>query len=297
MKKRIPAIVFMIVLLIGAAVFSVQAGQVPDPAGVYDAAVKMTEENVLSGGNITASCPYCGTDAQWEELPAITSVAHIKGSKHYYLSKDLSNSTYYHFYGTACLHLNGHSITSSARAIYTETGSTLNIMGSGSVTGIGLSHSTCDRGGAVDNCGTLNLCGGTFRHAGSYPVITSRSSKGGINVYNGTVISGTSGRSGSNIRLYLSYLNVYGGLIENGIAEQGGNIYGGERSKVNIAGGTITGGTVYLAENAASLTLSGKPQVDVINLFDGPKADISGLTQGASILVSEASYIYRVRFT
>ena len=286
MKKRLLLTMLVSVLLICATVFVAHAQTAEDLNGIYAKAVEMTDNGVFaSGGTVTAACPYCGTEAQWEPLPAITKVMKIDEAKHYYLSKDLSNSNYYHFNKKACLHLNGHNITSSARAIYVETNTYLNIMGDGNVCGKGLAHSTCDRGSALDLAGIVNLFGGTYTHTGEYPVVTTRSSSGGISIYDGTRITGTSGLNGNNVRVYTGYLKVYGGIIENGIAEQGGNIYGGKNAKITIAGGTITGGTVYMAENATSLTLSGSPKVDVINLFDGPKANISGLTEGADIQI------------
>ena len=281
MIKRIYTTLALSVLLLIAGTFAVQAAD----SDIYTDAVQMTSSGTFTGGSVTATCPACNTSVQWEPLSSISTVKHIKEDGHYYLSSDLSNKNYYHFYKKACLHLNGHSITSSARAIYVETGATLNIMGDGTVTGKGFSHSTCDRGGALDIAGTVNLYGGTYKHSGDYPVIAARSSTGGLNIYNGTRIAGTTGRSGSNVRVYVSYLNVYGGVIENGIAEQGGNIYGGKNAKITIAGGTVTGSTVYMAENATSLTLSGAPKVDVINNFDGPAASISGLTEGADIQI------------
>lgn len=292
MKTHMP-ILFLIVLgLVLTGIFSQEAAAAQDLNGIYAEAVAMSSDSVFSGGGeVSAQCPRCGTQAQWKPLNAITAVSHIREDGHYYLSRDLSNKNYYHIYGKVCLHLNGHSIKSSARAIYVETNATLNIMGDGTVSGVGISHSTCDRGGAIDNAGTVNLFGGTYQHTGDYPVIATRGSKGGMNIYDGTYITGTSGYNGSNIRVHTCYLNVYGGLIENGIGTQGGNIYGGKNAKVTIAGGTVTGGTVYMAEAAASLTLTGSPKVDVINLFDGPKADISGLTQGADIaIVSQGAF-------
>ena len=286
MKKFICLFVLTVSLVTVGVLFPVNAIQSDDPNGIYTQAIQMTENSIFSsGGTVNATCPYCEASVSWEPLSSISSTQHIKEDKHYYLAADLNNSTYYHFYKNACLHLNGHSITSSARAIYVETGAALNIMGDGTVTGKGLYHATCDRGGAVDNCGTLKLFGGTYKHTGSYPVLTSRSSTGGISIYDGTLVQGSPVQNGSNVRLHLSYLNVYGGVIENGIAEQGGNVYGGKNAKVTIAGGKVTGGTVYMAENSASLTLSGAPEINVINLFDGPKADISGLTAGANIQI------------
>lgn len=285
MKKFFPLFMLVIVCIAATVVFSAKATPPDDLNTVYAAAVQMTENNVLSGGTVTAQCPYCNVAATWQPLSAITSNQEFKNGGHFYLTKDVSNKAFYFFYKNSCLHLNGHNITSTVRAIYAETGSVLNIMGDGTVTGKGLSHSACDRGGALDIAGVANLFGGTYKHTGGYPVVTTRGGKGGISIYDGTRITGTSGISGSNVRVYVSYLNVYGGIIENGIAEQGGNIMATKNAVINIAGGTVTGGTVYMREDATSLTLSGSPKVDVINNFDGPAADISGLTEGADIQI------------
>ena len=285
MKKFLPFFLLALLCIAATVVFSAEATPPEDLNTVYATAVKMTADNVLSGGTVSAQCPYCGITATWEPLSAISSVRHIKSDGHYYLTEDLSNKAYYHFYENACLHLNGHSITSSARAIYVETKAHLNIMGDGTVTGHGFANNTCDRGGALDIAGTVNLFGGTYKHNGDYPVIASRGSSGGISIYDGTRITGTSGYNGSNIRIHVSYLNVCGGVIEKGIGTQGGNIYGGKNAAVTISGGTVTGGTVYMAENSESLTLEGSPKVDVINNFDGPMVGISGLREGADIQI------------
>jgi len=285
MKKFFPFLLLLILCV--AAAMAIPAGATPpeDLNTVYAAAVQMTENNVLSGGTVTAQCPYCNESAVWQPLGAITSNKEYKNGGHFYLTQDVNNKAFYFFYKNSCLHLNGHNITSSVRAIYAETGSVLNIMGDGTVTGKGLSHSACDRGGALDIAGVANLFGGTYKHNGDYPVVCSRGGKGGINIYEGTRITGTSGYNGSNVRIYVSYLNMYGGIIENGIGTQGGNIMGTKNAKINIAGGTVTGGTVYMREDATSLTLSGSPKVDVINNFDGPAVDISGLQAGADIQI------------
>ena len=229
--KKYFLILPLVLVCILSGVFVAQA----EAKDIYAQAVQMTTSGVFTGGTVSAGCPACGKTVSWEPLTAIsgTTVPHIKTEKHYYLAGDLSNRTYYSFESKVCLHLNGHNIKSSARAIYVETGSVLNIMGDGEITGVGLSHSTCDRGGALDIAGTVNLHGGTYRHTGDYPVIASRGSKGGINMYDGTRITGTSGHNGSNVRVYVSYLNMYGGTIENGIGTQGGNIYGGKNAKIN----------------------------------------------------------------
>ena len=273
----------LLLLCVLCTVFSVMAAQAGE-TDIYTAATEMTADNLLPGGTVTAHCPKCDKDVTWTPLGNFSGERkEFKDGGHFYLEKDVANSGFYFFYKNACLHLNGHNITSSARAIYAETGSVLNIMGDGIVTGKGLANSTCDRGGALDIAGTVNLYGGTYKHTGSYPSVVSRGGNGGINIYNGTRITGTAGVSGSNVHIYVSYLNVYGGIIENGIADQGGNIYAGKNARITIAGGTVTGGTVYMAETATSLTLTGAPKVHVINNFDGPKANITGLTEGADI--------------
>ena len=137
MKKNL-----FLFLLVIAAVFctvcAVQATEPTDGNGVYTEAVKMTQDGVFaSGGKVTANCPACDKTVTWEPLTAIsgTTAPHIKTDKHYYLSGDLRNQTYYSFESNSCLHLNGNSITCSARAIYVETDASLNIMGDGTVTG------------------------------------------------------------------------------------------------------------------------------------------------------------------
>jgi len=140
MKKRTFFLLLFAILLIAASSLTVsaEAGN-----GVYEQAVQMTKNGVFSTGDtVSAECPVCEKTVSWTVLPSIGSTMLIENGGHYYLASDVSNLSYYHFYKTSCLHLNGHNITSSARAIYAETGSTLNIMGDGTVTGNGLSHDT-----------------------------------------------------------------------------------------------------------------------------------------------------------
>ena len=287
MKKKLFLLLLVMAVAVFGAVCAAQAAEPADYNGIYAEAAKMTQDGVFaSGGAVEANCPYCSKTVTWNPLPRITTTKEKEYDTdgHYYLPSDMSNSSFYAFYANGCLHLNGHDITSSARAIYVHTGFNFTIMGDGTVTGKGLSNSTCDRG-AVDSCGNLTLCGGTYKHTGAYPTLVSRSTKGGINVYDGTLVEGTSGISGSNLHIYNSYLNVYGGVIRGGIANQGGNIYGAKGAKVTIAGGTVTDGTVYMSDVSTSLTLTGAPKVDVINNFDGPQITVGDLTQGADIQV------------
>ena len=181
--KKFFLIATLLLLCVLTTVFSVMGAPVADE-DIYAAATQMTANNVLSGGTVEAHCPKCDKTVTWTPLPnGITKNQEYKSGGHFYLDQDVSNKAFYFFYKNACLHLNGHNITSTVRAIYAETGSVLNIMGDGPVTGVGMSNSSCDRGSALDIAGVANLYGGTYKHAGAYPVVTTRGSKGGLNMF------------------------------------------------------------------------------------------------------------------
>lgn len=235
--------------------------------GIYAKATKMTEDGVFAeGGTVTAQCPHCGEDAQWEPLKAVEDRDKVIGTHHYFLAGDLENIYYYYFGNGSdtaegaqiCLHLNGHSIrntladtSDNARAIYVETDAVLNIMGEGTVAGAGKQV----KRGAVDVRGILNLYGGNYESTSTkYPVIQVRYSTAEVNVFQGSRV-GTENMDATGIYLQLGTVNVYGG--------------------------TLWGKTDIL-ENTA-VTLAGAPVISLLDLTSGVKVTLGELTDGANI--------------
>lgn len=70
-----------------------------------------------------------------------------------------------------------------------------------------------------------------------------------LNIYNGNLYGGTSGKNGGNIYVaHCSILNVYGGAIHHGTAASGGNISASSHGKINLLGGRIYGGYPEVAK-------------------------------------------------
>ena len=274
---------------------------------VHTEAEKMTDDGVFAaGGTVTAVCPVCGTEEQWIELNSLDNPK-IEQDGHYYLSGDLNVTTHYGIYANICLHLNGHNITSSQRAIYVDATSTtlwtLNIMGEGTVTGAGVDHAIPR--GAVDVGGSVNFYGGTYVASGSNPAMTARGYNGrsivniydgaefvapntsllvqsqAVNMYGGMVTSGTVSLPGAS----RSSFNIYGGTVSNSNEGQAAVDAGGSKADLLIAGGEITG-TVAVGATVKSVTVSGAPVVKALDLTSGKLLTIGALDVGADIFVS-----------
>lgn len=281
---------------------------------VHTVAEKMTADGVFNaGGTISAVCPVCGTEEQWEDLAQIAPST-LTTDKHYYLSKDLNTTKLYNFTSNCCLHLNGHNITSTVRAIYSEgiydrasasyTIYTLNIMGEGIVSGGGVNHATLPKG-TIDIGGNVNFYGGTFVASGNNPALCARGFNGrsvvniydgtefvapnislfvqsqAVNMYGGKITSGTVKTPGTAACSF----NVYGGSIANSNAEQNAVDAAGSKASVTIAGGTING-KVNVAADLKEIIVSGAPVIENLDVSSGKKLAVGELEQGAKITVS-----------
>ena len=280
---------------------------------VYENAVQMTTEGVFSeGGTVTAICPVCGTEEEWIDLAEIAPTS-LREDAHYYLSKDIDISTHYGFYSNACVHLNGHNITSAARAFYVEgiydkdtavyTIYTLNVMGDGVVTGAGLAHATIPRG-VYDVGGNVNFFGGTHISNSNYPAVTGRGFYGQsvINVYEGTEFRGNN----VSILARSQAVNMFGGTVTAGTVKVDGestcevnlnNVTisnsnvgqnaihaAGEKGTLNMSGVTVNG-VVVAGSNLKSLVLSDKIVIDELHIGDGFLVTLAGLAEETDISV------------
>ncbi len=111
---------------------------------------------------LPTTCPACSaTNVTWEALPAEGATVGPDTTKHYYLASDMTfdgttlltvaNST-----SKLCLHLNGHTLTTSGNIYSNASGSQINLMGD---TGIVNYNGT---GTFVDTIGKINVYGGTY---------------------------------------------------------------------------------------------------------------------------------------
>lgn len=229
------------------------------------------------GGDFVADCPACGAvQVTWKAIKGNNRVGYNTAG-HFYC-KDITQNPHTQFIGidtaiTVCLHLNGESLRNVGRIAVTGGDGKINIMGSGSVTGLGTTSGDYKQGVlVVQNKGTINLYGGTYRseladmpvaylqHADSvlnlYTGAVMDSSvghnvdviNGKLNVCGGDIRGGTSAGSGGNIRVRSLYgvVTMYGGSISGGTstaANAGGNVYLTGNSRFEMFGGKIYGGT------------------------------------------------------
>ena len=266
------------------------------PAGQVQAAQESFDNSNLSFGlGNTAYCPACEKTVAWTALGGDIKAAYwLKDGGHYYLSKDI-NSTAIDGAITvnttagkaACLHLNGHNITSTVDCTVTYYSTTtygaLNIMGNGTVSGAGVSASEKWRAATLNvrEGGELNLYGGTYtKGASNAPVVWVWA--GNVNMYDGAklvgtdqnlstysstvylqneganfymhggeITGGTNLNSGGNVLVNNGAFVMNGGTISGGKANgyHGGNVYV-KSGSFTMNGGTISGGTaVYHGSN------------------------------------------------
>lgn len=229
------------------------------------------------GSDYVADCPACGaTQVTWKAIKGNARVGYNTGGHFYCL--DITQNPHTQFIGidtqiTVCLHLNGQNLRNVGRIAITGGNGTINIMGSGSVTGLGTTSGDYKQGTlVVQNKGTINLYGGTYRsELPDMPVAYIQHADSVLNLYTGAVLEasvghtvdvingklnicggdirgGTSAGSGGNIRARSLYgvVTMYGGTISGGTstaANAGGNVYLTGNSRFEMYGGKIFGGT------------------------------------------------------
>ena len=249
---------------------------------------------VFEEGTNNAYCAICKKTVQWTAFSgSITAARWVQDGGHYYLSGDLSSTaidgaitsatTAGNF---ACLHLNGHNITSTVDCTITTYGTTpgsLNILGNGTVSGGGTVASEVWRAATlnVTHGAVVNLYGGTYtKGASNSPVVWVFNGK--VNLYDGAKIlgtkqnlstyssgvylqnaeanfhmhggeitGGTNYNSGGNVCINNGSFVMDGGVISGGVAQNyhGGNVYL-KAGSFTMNGGTVSGGTAtYFGSN------------------------------------------------
>ena len=268
-----------------------------------------------------ADCPVCEESVKWTALSGEKTAAYwLSDGGHYYLSGNLSSSaadgaiTVNTTAGNAaCLHLNGHDITSSAGCTityYQSSPGTLNIMGTGTVSGSGVVAASKWKAATlnVTKGATLNLYGGTFtKGASDAPVVWVWA--GETNLYDGAKIVGTSadvGNYSSAVLLQNAEASFYmhGGEISGGHNKNSGGNVCINNGSFTMTGGSISGGTavsyhggnVYLKAGSFTMTggsISGGSATyygnNVYTNDTGVTAEISGGTITDGSLYVEAS--------
>lgn len=250
----------------------------------------------------TALCPVCEKEVTWTALVAGDTGVALDDGDHYYLADDQtytgSGNSFVSAPGsgtkTACLHLNGHDLTATAtRAIYGSAG-TLNVMGSGNVSGV--AGSTAGAGSAIQintggANGTVNLYSGTYQQAegaGSDEYTLNIADNGGkINIYADATVKGNI--SGNAIRMGTSNLvntavGVYGGQIDGNIVTGGANQSKGKVNSLLLDNAKVSGTVDVVGVNALKVR-----HATVIQLLRLDQKNtlltMDRLTDGASITV------------
>ena len=246
-------------------------GEIPfDPNTVYQQAADMDFTTTDPDGKVTAECPVCREEVEWNVLPAnpnTTSITSVE-SGHYYLSDSIDytqNKGLYNFTKKqVCINLNGQNMVSTARAFYTENASSvLNMMGEGTVSGVGYMGTGSNAGkgfGTFDLTTNANFYGGTYISTGAGPAIGNRKTSAGealVSIYAGTTV-----------------------INEN---PEGCAMHVMGNGSVAINGGTVTGNVI---DNASKgITVSGAPVINALDLTNGETIVVGQLTEGAAITV------------
>lgn len=148
-------------------------------------------------------CSVCQETVQWTAVfgnnKASTTRVGDSKSGHYYLSGDVSLPTDVNNFATAatgktlCIHLNGKNLTYGSRIAIAYANSTLNILGSGTVTILPYTGNFAGNDACiyVANSGTLNLYGGTYRTTdATRPLLLVSNASGTVNIHDGVELQG-----------------------------------------------------------------------------------------------------------
>lgn len=206
-----------------------------------------TENLKFAKDGKTAYCPVCKAAVEWTAYEGANDSAKnaLSGSDHahLYLTKDLTYTKSALVSNVpTCLHLNGFNITADGGATAIDAYKTMNIMGTGVITGNGdLAFGSAISAGILYPA-DLNIYGGTFKKDAENwdaPVIMVGAKGGKVNVYGGTIDA-----TGTSTDTFASALHLVGaedGLIE--FTMNGGEIKGGTSGTNDAVG---SGGTVYV---------------------------------------------------
>ena len=220
-------------------------------------------------GTYNGYCAVCERNVAWYPVTTATSYAfgnQAMAGDHFYLAEDRAKYTHIgndsttdsNTNSTICLHLNnktlGGQLTASVET--DKAARTLNVLGSGNVTGTSSSgwtlrvrnskntmniyggNYTATAGNVMNQAGGyLNIYGGTFTGCANKSALNLAG--GTTNMYGGTVY-GVSAVNGAAVYNNATF-NLYGGLISGGeTTGHGGTVYA---KNMQMHGGTIIGGS------------------------------------------------------
>lgn len=274
--KKLIAIVLALVLALTVAACAQNKAPVNE---------SFTENLKFAKDGKTAYCPVCKKAVEWTVYEGANDTAKnaLKGVNHahLYLAKDLTyKKTALVSSVPTCLHLNGFNITADGGATAIDAYTTMNIMGTGVVTGCGeMAFGSAISVGILQPA-DLNIYGGTFKtEAGNSdaPVIMVGAKGGKLNIYGGTIDATGISTDMFSSALYLLgaedaliEFTMNGGEIKGGASGtndavgNGGSVYVGY-AKFAMHGGTISGGTaaggnggnIFFSANAKDILING----------------------------------------
>lgn len=250
-----------------------------------------------------AVCLVCEKVATWTALVGGATPATIEAGGHYYLPEDLTYTGTDAAFITAlsgtdkvfCVHLNGHNLTAeNGRALYGSS-STLNVMGSGIVSGrkgSGWADGSTVQSNTSNVNGTINLYSGTYQQAANATeaeFTVNLNDAGEINIYRDTVVKGNV--SGVAVRIGVATSNnatlgIYGAQIEGDVLAAGANAAKGHATSLTLDDAKISGTLDVNGVNTMNMLHS--CTVGLLDMESTSALSLDRFTDGADITVKNA---------
>lgn len=309
MTKRILSVLLVLLVAVTAVSLAVMADD-----GEYTVkAIDNSDLDPVKLANGTQECPLCGKvpEAGWIALDQATygetAYGMMGDNAHVYLTEDITYTGTSAFITApvrngalpqnACVHLNGHNLTSTQTRVFMGSSGILNVMGNGTVSG-GLTATTNqNRGSTVAintaiSTGAVCLYGGTYVKAetSAFRSVVSIDNNGGrIRVYKGAEILCQPGENGIYVgtsNKVDSELGIYGGVVTGG----GVQLSNRNTEKANATSFTMMDGRVdsgVVIGTGVTATLKGAPVIsgDGLDLTSGVKISVVDMTDGADVRV------------
>lgn len=257
--------------------------------------IKEYEKELPLTGN-TAPCLVCQKNVTWIALVAGEK---LTAGGHYYLTGHINYNgataaVQVPDSGKACLHLNGYNLTATAAEAILGSAGTLNVMGTGTVTGY---TASANQGGAVyfdtDNDldgGIVNLYSGIYQQANSMNAnaytVAVPATGGTVNIYeNAEIRSNITGKAiriadtGSKV---MAGANLYGTKVTGDVYLEGSS-YGAEASVLTVDNTTVRGDVLVNGVN--QITLDHAPVIDNLELTGETELTLGRLSEGTDITV------------
>ncbi len=278
-------------------------GWVDDGMDWYFANIGKDYTSTLNLVDGQATCPACRKTVVWTALDqqtyAETTYGTATNGTHLYLAEDIICTGTGAFLtaptkagSVACLHLNGHTLTTTAgRTIYGDKG-VLNVMGTGTVAGYtgSANYAGTVQFNTTGSQGVVNLYSGTYSLADTAPegtcVIAIRNNGGAVNVYQDAYIDAsktgkaiwTGPSNGTNSVIGLYDTTVDGDIYITGADQSKGNI-----SKLILENTTVNG-TVDI-NGVNTVILREAPKVTLLDVEESTLLTLEDLIDGANVSV------------